>query len=886
MDKRYEVYCLADRFFYETPDRLSAGTAAASGHGPLYEAAQRAVPEGWRCFLSGDWLHVNPVEAEGQPGTGLPPQGWKIHVSACTDNAEKLASQVWDYCVARRIPFKFVPGPRPLHLRNSKYADRGSSGKFATIYPSDEQQLHTVLRELGALLAGEPGPYILSDLRWQDGPLYVRYGGFTRRYCVDEHGNLVGAIENADGKLVPDRREPRFHVPEWIDLPDFLAPQLAARNSTTVADLPYQIESALHFSNGGGVYLGRDRRTGDKVVLKEARPHAGLAADRADAVTRLERERAALEKLSGLGVAPEVRDWFTLDDHRFLVMDFLEGRTLNAFFAERHPLMGPAPEPSALADYTRWALGIHAAVEDVVAAVHRRGVVFNDLHMFNIMVAPDESGVKLLDFEAAAEAGEAQRQTLAHPGFIAPADRTGFEVDRYALACLRLALFLPMTTLLVIDRDKAAHLAEIVAHEFPDVPAEFLAEAVDVIQGAPVPDAAAPVTAPDASRSAPVTAPPAKRRTGPAPYLPAEPADWPHSRDAMVAGILASATPERTDRLFPGDIAQFTDGGGLGIAYGAAGVLYALAETGAGRYGEGEEWLLRQTAPPPPGTSLGFYDGLSGVACVLDRLGHPERAMELMERVLAEKWHRLAPDLHGGLAGVGLALDHLARTRGERELRDRALEAAGHTADRLDACGKRAGLLRGASGPALLFLRLYEATGDPGLLDLAAEALRRDLARCVRNKNGTLVVDEGWRTLPYLGAGSVGIAAVLDDYLAHRADEEFQEARTAILPAARSRFYAQPGLFRGRAGCVLHLARTTTPGADLDGALAAQISYLGWYAMPYRKHLAFPGDQMMRLSMDLATGTAGCLLALGAALHDRPVQLPFLPPPSAEARRP
>ncbi|CAM5678940.1 Protein kinase/lanthionine synthetase C family protein OS=Streptomyces rimosus subsp. rimosus (strain ATCC / DSM 40260 / JCM 4667 / NRRL 2234) OX=1265868 GN=SRIM_012265 PE=4 SV=1 [Streptomyces rimosus subsp. rimosus] len=58
--------------------------------------------------------------------------------------------------------------------------------------------------------------------------------------------------------------------------------------------------------------------------------------------------------------------------------------------------------------------------------------------------------------------------------------------------------------------------------------------------------------------------------------------------------------------------------------------------------------------------------------------------------------------------------------------------------------------------------------------------------------------------------------------------------------------------------------------------------------MPYRKHLAFPGDQMMRLSMDLATGSAGVLLGLGAALHDRPVHLPFLPPPPSEEehRRP
>ncbi|WP_406305333.1 class III lanthionine synthetase LanKC [Streptomyces sp. NBC_00885] len=876
MDKRYEVFCLADRYFYETPDRLSAvrGPSRGAEQGeagesvPLFEAARRPVPEGWRRFLSGDWLHISPV------GTARPRQGWKIHVSATLDNAEKTAARVWDYCVPRSVPFKFVPGRQPLHLRNSKYAGRGSSGKFATIYPADESELRLILDELGQELAGEPGPYILTDLRWMQGPLYVRYGGFAKRHCVDEAGSgaLVPAIENPEGVLVPDRRDPVFQLPEWVTLPAFLEPQLAARNATTTQDLPYRIERALHFSNGGGVYAGTDLRTGEQVVLKEARPHAGLAADGADAVTRLERERAALERLGGLGVAPEARDWFTLGDHRFLVMDFLPGRTLNSFFAERHPLLAVEPDPAAVADYTRWALGVLQAVEEAVAAVHGRGLVFNDLHMFNIMVDPDDDSVRLLDFEAATPVEEHRGQAMAHPGFVAPGDRVGFEVDRYALACLRLALFVPMTTLLVVDRHKAAHLAEVAGELFPDLPDGFLAEAVEVVRGGRQQGQRQgqrqeqPVAGGGACASAP------RDR-----YLPVPVQDWPASRDSMVRAILASATPEREDRLFPGDIAQFGDGGGLGLAHGVAGVLYALAETGAERYEAGEEWLLSHTDPPPSGTPFGLYDGLAGVADVLDRLGHRERAVELVGRVMDEKWQRLAPDLHGGLAGIGLVLDRLG-------LRAQALEAASVLIDRPQppGRGRRAGLLRGASGPALFFLRLYESTGDPALVDEAARALRRDLAACVRDRTGTLLVDEGARTMPYLGAGSTGIGAVLDDFLAHRHDEEFARAREAILPAARLRYYAQPGLFNGRAGMVLHLARTRAPRPHLD----AQIAALDWYAVPYRGELAFPGDQMMRLSMDLATGTAGVLLALGTALghSERPARLPFLPPPKAAPR--
>ncbi|MFI7340299.1 class III lanthionine synthetase LanKC [Streptomyces sp. NPDC050085] len=864
MDKRYEIYALADPYFYETPDRLSADGAL-----PQYDTARRPVPYGWRSDSNGEWLNLTPDAPSG------PLQGWKIHASATRAHADEIAAIVWDYCVPRGIPFKFVPAPHLLHLRNVKYAARDISGKFATLYPADEAECRRILEELGELLRGFDGPYILTDLRWDEGPLYVRYGAFARRMVVDERGALVGAVEDAEGRLVPDNRDPAFRVPDWVTLPAFLEPQLAARNATTVTDLPYRFEKALHFSNGGGVYRGVDTRDGRQVVLKEGRPHAGLAADGADAIARLEREKAALERLSGLGVAPEVRDWFLVGDHRFLAMDHVPGRSLNAYFAERHPLLAPDPDPRDVADYADWALRIVGAVEEAVAAVHERGIVFNDLHMFNIMVAPDERSVTLIDFEAATRVEEQGGQMLAHPGFWAPMDRTGIDIDRYALACLRLAMFLPVTTLFVVDRGKAAHLAEVIGAEFPTVPREFLAEAVAEITRDPhsVPVAAGGATGTARAVSAGAAVP--------------EPGDWPRSRDSMVRAVLASATPERDDRLFPGDVVQFATGGGLGLAHGAAGVLYALAESGGTRYEQGERWLLDHTDPAPQGTALGLYDGLAGIAYVLQRLGHPQRALDLVDALLSEKWQRLAGELRGGLAGVGLVLDHLAHATGESTLAERAAEATDVIADRItavrdadargsDGAPRRAGLMRGLSGPALFLLRRHERTGDPALLQLARDAMQLDLDRCRTASDGGLQVDEGWRTMPYLGDGSVGIGMVLDDYLEIAPDQDLEKAREAVVTAATSRFYVQPGLFEGRAGMIMHLARTTAPGAT-RARLAAQIDALGWLSMRYQDQLAFPGHQMMRLSMDLGTGTAGCLLALGAA-HGTPAHLPFLPP--------
>ncbi|MFD4114704.1 class III lanthionine synthetase LanKC [Streptomyces niveus] len=874
MNKGYAVFCDADRQFYDSPHYLSpaGGPTAAEPTvgepaGEWYEAAQRPVPDGWQRHRSGDWLAFRPVEHE------LPPQGWKIHVSACLDNAESILDRTMAYCVERRIAFKFVPSRYLLHTRNAKYADRGASGKFITIYPADEEQFGRIAAELDAILAGEPGPYILSDLRWNAGPVHVRYGSFTRRDCYAD-GMLRPAIENAEGKLVPDPRGPVFRIPDWITPPEVLRPHLEARAATTVEASPYVVEQALHFSNGGGVYVGRDSRTGAKVVLKEARPHAGLAADGADAVTRLGRERYALEQLSGLACTPEVLDTFELGGHHFLVLEFVEGRPLNTFFARRHPLIDADPGAERLAEYTEWALRLYGLVESAVEAVHARGIVFNDLHLFNIMVSEDESSVVLLDFEAAAPAADNGRQTVANPAFVAPAGRRGLDVDRYALACLRLALFIPLTSLFAIDRGKAGHLADVVAREFP-VDRGFLDDAVAEIVREPGREPG------NGSRTGAVPA-------APGPYLPADPADWPYNRDSMVRAILASATPERDDRYFPGDIAQFaTTGGGLSFGYGAAGVLYALAESGADPCPRAEEWLLERTKQPESGTPLGFYDGLAGLSWTLHRLGHPHRALELAELAINQPWDELPADLHGGAAGLGLALDALGEATGESGLADAAMRCAQLVARAMDVTPpgaaadgtRRAGLLYGGAGTALLLIRLYERTGDTALLDLAAKALHNDLDRCVQSAGGTLQVDEGWRTMPYLGAGSVGIGMVLDDYLVHRADERFARARGDIVRAAQATFYAQPGLFRGAAGMVLHLSRTSVTGPGTEPAdIARQMGALAWHALPYQGHLAFPGEQMMRLSMDLSTGTAGCLLAVAAAHADEPARLPFLPP--------
>ncbi|WP_254898324.1 lanthionine synthetase C family protein [Kitasatospora sp. NA04385] len=229
---------------------------------------------------------------------------------------------------------------------------------------------------------------------------------------------------------------------------------------------------------------------------------------------------------------------------------------------------------------------------------------------------------------------------------------------------------------------------------------------------------------------------------------------------------------------------------------------------------------------------------------------------------------------------MALALLHFAAVTGvERHLED-ALALARSAAATLEKAGhedprRRAGLLAGASGTALALVRLAEHTGDRTLLDQAEALLELDLDRCATVADGTVQVVDGRRVLPYVETGSAGIGLAVDALLAHRPDSPAGRHEAAIRRAAEPEFIIQPGLFNGRAGLIGYLALTRHRAADPDDRtlLDRQRALLTLHQITYQGHPVFPGDQLLRLSADLATGSAGVLLALGTALAGTP----FLP---------
>lgn len=818
-------FCHADPDFYEMPGK-SAGSP--------YRAAAADAPEGWSKSRDGMWTYFLPA------GVVLPEQGWKVHVSVTPDAADAAIEDVVDYCTSRALAFKFLTSPRLLLLQNGKYAPRGGSGKLVTIYPADEAGLLAVLTDVGGRLAGLEGPYVLGDLRWRDGPLYVRFGGFLPLVCTDAKGREVPAIREPGGRLVPDIRGPVFAPPEWAPLPAFLAEAAVASPAGEGATLPFAIDRALHFSNGGGIYLAHDPCTGDRVVLREARPHAGLDGAGYDAVSRLYHEADILRALDGLDFVPRLIGTCQVWEHHYLVEEYFDGETLWNWMAVHNPVTGAGQDD--VAGYTETVLGMLDQLDDMLTQVHERGIVYADLHPRNVLVRPN-GRLALVDFEISYRPGSDREPAIGCPGFQAAHARSGQARDRYALDCLRVALFLPLTVLLDDARIAVDDLVDAVAEVFP-VPRRVTAAARVGLRR--------PGTA---------------RTTAGLPhrFSVSDATSLRTLVDDVADMIVSVATPQRSDRLFPGDPRGLTDGG-YNLAYGAAGVLAALRYAGRPVDPEHVDWLARATRRSP--ARAGLFDGLAGTAVVLAELGRPEQAYDAMDRAVAMAGDRVQPGLFTGLAGVALATRHFARSTGDTSWIDREDELSLRLADLVYRSARpssgsgsgAAGLLHGWSGAATYFLLRYTDTAEETYLDAARQAIEADLARCAYATTGALLAREGGALLPYLGIGTAGLAGPLRGYLRWRpGDERLAAALDGVLAACEPTFTIESGLFAGRAGLLLALA-----GAGRATALGPHVRRLGWHGVRRPDGIAFPGRWLLRLSTDLGTGSAGVLLALCA----------------------
>ncbi|MGH7726369.1 MAG: protein kinase domain-containing protein [Candidatus Eiseniibacteriota bacterium] len=191
---------------------------------------------------------------------------------------------------------------------------------------------------------------------------------------------------------------------------------------------PYAIQRVLGRGGMGIVYLALDPRLGRHVAIKLLRED--IAADSVR-LARLKREARVLASLNHPNVATLYALGRTAAGTPYLILEFLEGRTLAAELAD-----GPLPVDRA----RNVALQVARALE----AAHARGIVHRDLKPANVMLGSD-GRVKVFDFGIAQQGpsrvhGAATTSldlnltqpghVLGTPGYLSPEQWLGLPADQ------------------------------------------------------------------------------------------------------------------------------------------------------------------------------------------------------------------------------------------------------------------------------------------------------------------------------------------------------------------------------------------------------------------------------------------------------------------------
>lgn len=190
----------------------------------------------------------------------------------------------------------------------------------------------------------------------------------------------------------------------------------------------YEIDAVLGQGGMAKVFKGTDRVLGRTVAVKVLSPQ--FAGDH-QFVSRFRREAQAAAALNHPNIV-SVFDTGDQGDVHFIVMEYVEGRTLRDAIRQEGPIL---PER---------AVEITEEVARALAAAHEAGLVHRDVKPGNIMLTSDGSDAKVMDFGIArTTTGDTLTQTAAVLGtasYLSPEQAQGQPVDArtdiYSLGCV------------------------------------------------------------------------------------------------------------------------------------------------------------------------------------------------------------------------------------------------------------------------------------------------------------------------------------------------------------------------------------------------------------------------------------------------------------------
>ena len=213
---------------------------------------------------------------------------------------------------------------------------------------------------------------------------------------------------------------------------------------TELSNGRYKIERSVAAGGMGAVYRALDMRFDRSCAVKEMLDDFHSDGDRGQAVEWFTREAKLLLDLNHPCI-PRVRDFFVEEGRHYLVMDFIEGRTLGDVLEKEGNVAGVNGARGVSEARARsWA----QQVCSVLSYLHRQSppIIFRDLKPSNIMVT-DKDEVKLIDFGIARTFQQSARHStiIMTIGYAPPEQLHGMPEPRSDLYALGATLHRVLT---------------------------------------------------------------------------------------------------------------------------------------------------------------------------------------------------------------------------------------------------------------------------------------------------------------------------------------------------------------------------------------------------------------------------------------------------------
>ena len=318
----------------------------------------------------------------------------------------------WLLAIAREVSQEFLP-------------DEGNTVELPSELPSSPAPRERLRHEIQAALRSLDPDHRLALILVE-----------MREAASDEVAAALG-VELGEVPAIVDAAREAFKAAlarrEGGTVPDQSSENRDALTPGTVIADRYRVESLLGAGGMGAVYLATTVDEGEEVAVKTMLPGRDLSSR---AVRRFEREAEMIERLTSDRFVKLLDHGQTADDLRYLVMEYLAGRSLADCAHDEAPLAPPR------------ALAIVADLLDGLIHAHGHGVVHRDLKPDNVMLVRDDRDderPKILDlglakmFETSSDDISADETHLTRqgavfgtPAYMAPEQALGKEVDARA----------------------------------------------------------------------------------------------------------------------------------------------------------------------------------------------------------------------------------------------------------------------------------------------------------------------------------------------------------------------------------------------------------------------------------------------------------------------